>query len=175
MRYPNIITSLLTQDLYKFSMGQAIYHQFSDYKTTWTFKCRNKDVHFTKEMLEEIKEQIEAYCELRFTEEELDYLGQITWLKESYVDFLRLWQPRFADFIIDDEASWGLRVEATGTWLNTSMYEVPVLAIINEVYFRMSGGYDDRMVSFERKLDEKIQWLADGKYQIGSFSEFGLR
>ena len=175
MRYPNIITSLLTQDLYKFSMGQAIYHQFSDYKTTWTFKCRNNDVHFTKEMLEEIKEQIEAYCELRFTEEELDYLGQITWLKESYVDFLRLWQPRFADFIIDDEASWGLRVEATGTWLNTSMYEVPVLAIINEVYFRMSGGYDDRMVSFERKLDEKIQWLADGKYQIGSFSEFGLR
>ena len=175
MRYPNIITSLLTQDLYKFSMGQAIYHQFSDYKTTWTFKCRNKDVHFTKEMIEEIKEQIEAYCELRFTEEELDYLGQITWLKESYVDFLRLWQPRFADFIIDDEASWGLRVEATGTWLNTSMYEVPVLAIINEVYFRMSGGYDDRMVSFERKLDEKIQWLADGKYQIGSFSEFGLR
>ena len=175
MRYPNIITSLLTQDLYKFSMGQAIYHQFSDYKTTWTFKCRNKDVHFTKEMLEEIKEQIEAYCELRFTEEELDYLGQITWLKESYVDFLRLWQPRFADFIIDDEASWGLRVEATGTWLNTSMYEVPVLAIINEVYFRMSGGYDDRMVFFERKLDEKIQWLADGKYQIGSFSEFGLR
>lgn len=175
MRYPNIITSLLTQDLYKFSMGQAIYHQFSDYKTTWTFKCRNKDVHFTKEMLEEIKEQIAAYCELRFTEEELDYLGQITWLKESYVDFLRLWQPRFADFIIDDEASWGLRVEATGTWLNTSMYEVPVLAIINEVYFRMSGGYDDRMVSFERKLDEKIQWLADGKYQIGSFSEFGLR
>ena len=175
MRYPNIITSLLTQDLYKFSMGQAIYHQFSDYKTTWTFKCRNKDVHFTKEMIEEIKEQIEAYCELRFTEEELDYLGQITWLKESYVDFLRLWQPRFADFIIDDEASWGLRVEATGTWLNTSMYEVPVLAIINEVYFRMSGGYDHRMVSFERKLDEKIQWLADGKYQIGSFSEFGLR
>ena len=175
MRYPNIITSLLTQDLYKFSMGQAIYHQFSDYKTTWTFKCRNKDVHFTKEMIEEIKEQIEAYCELRFTEEELDYLGQITWLKESYVDFLRLWQPRFADFIIDDEASWGLRVEATGTWLNTSMYEVPVLAIINEVYFRMSGGYDDRMVAFERKLDEKIQWLAGGKYQIGSFSEFGLR
>lgn len=175
MRYPNIITSLLTQDLYKFSMGQAIYHQFSDYKTTWTFKCRNQDVHFTKEMLEEIKEQIKAYCELRFTEEELDYLGQITWLKESYVDFLRLWQPRFADFIIDDEAPWGLRVEATGTWLNTSMYEVPILAIVNEVYFRMSGGYDDRMVAFERKLDEKIQWLADGKYQIGSFSEFGLR
>ena len=42
-----IITSLLETDMYKFSMGQCIYHQFSDYKTTWSFKCRNTDVHFT--------------------------------------------------------------------------------------------------------------------------------
>ena len=53
-----IITSLLETDMYKFSMGQAIYHQFSDYKTTWSFKCRNKDVHFTSEMVDEIKKQI---------------------------------------------------------------------------------------------------------------------
>lgn len=49
MRLHPIITSLLEQDMYKFSMGQAIYHQFSDYKTTWTFKCRNEDVYFTEE------------------------------------------------------------------------------------------------------------------------------
>lgn len=49
MKLGRIVTSLLENDLYKFSMGQAIYHQFSDYKTTWSFKCRNKDVHFTKE------------------------------------------------------------------------------------------------------------------------------
>lgn len=175
MRYQNIITSLLDQDLYKFSMGQAIYHQFSDYKTTWTFKCRNEDVHFTEEMREEIREQIRAYCELHFTEDELTYLGKITWLKESYVDFLRLWQPRYEDFVIDDAAPWGLRVEATGTWLNTSMYEVPVLAIVNEVYFRMSGKYEKRIEEFEKHLDEKIEMLAQGKYQIGAFSEFGLR
>ena len=50
-----IINSLLENDLYKFSMGQAIYHQFSNYKTTWTFKCRNKNIKFTKEMVNEIK------------------------------------------------------------------------------------------------------------------------
>lgn len=44
MKFKPMITSLLIQDAYKYSMGQAIYHQFSDYKTTWTFKCRNKDV-----------------------------------------------------------------------------------------------------------------------------------
>ena len=94
MKLNQIITSLLETDMYKFSMGQAIYHQFSDYKTTWSFKCRNTDVHFTKEVVEEIKEQIKAYCGLRFTEEELEYLHNIKWIKGSYVDFLRLWQPR---------------------------------------------------------------------------------
>ena len=58
MKLNPIVTSLLETDLYKFSMGQAIYHQFSDYKTTWTFKCRNKDVHFTKEMLEEVAPEV---------------------------------------------------------------------------------------------------------------------
>ena len=53
-----IITSLLETDAYKFSMGQAIYHQFSGFKTTWTFKCRNKDVHFTQEMVEEIDQYV---------------------------------------------------------------------------------------------------------------------
>ena len=64
-----IITSLLENDLYKFSMGQAIYHHFSDYKTTWTFKCRNKDVVFSDDVVEEIKHQIRMYCALRFDEE----------------------------------------------------------------------------------------------------------
>ena len=88
MKLPQIIISLLETDMYKFSMGQAIYHQFSDYKTTWSFKCRNTDVHFTEEMVEEIKEQIKAYCNLRFTEEELDYLHTIRWITGSFVDFL---------------------------------------------------------------------------------------
>ena len=92
MKLNQIITSLLETDMYKFSMGEAIYHQFSDYKTTWTFKCRNTDVHFTAEMVQEIKEQIKAYCSLRFTEEELEYLNRITWIKGSYIDFLRLWR-----------------------------------------------------------------------------------
>ena len=111
MKLPQIINSLLETDLYKFSMGQAIYHQFPDYKTTWTFKCRNTDVHFTEEMVDEIRNQIKEYCSLRFTEEELDYLNEIKWIKGSYVDFLRLWQPRFEDFEIvsTDEETCGMR------------------------------------------------------------------
>lgn len=170
-----IITSLLETDMYKFSMGQAIYHQFSDYKTTWTFKCRNTDVHFTPEMVEEIRNQIKAYCELRFTEEELQYLEKIKWIKGSYVDFLRLWKPRFEDFEITDQAECGLAIDARGTWLNTSMYEIPTLAIVNEVYFRMAYDYDTLIASFKERLAAKIEKLEDGTYNIGNFSEFGLR
>ena len=170
-----IIKSLLETDAYKFSMGQAIYHQFSDYKTTWSFKCRNKDVHFTAEMVEEIKRQIKMYCDLRFKEDELEYLHNIKWIKGSYVDFLRLWKPRYEDFEITTDAECGLSIETKGTWLNTSMYEIPTLAIVNEVFFRMNYNYDELMASFKERLDAKVQGILDGKYELGAFSEFGMR
>ena len=170
-----VLVSLLETDAYKFSMGQAIYHQFSDYKTTWSFKCRNEDVHFTPEMVEEIKDQIRMYCNLRFSEDELEYLNNITWIKGSYVDFLRLWKPRFDDFEIGTDAPCGLTIETKGTWLNTSLYEIPTLAIVNEVYFRMAYDYDKLLSDYKDKLDAKIAGIMDGTYQLGAFSEFGLR
>lgn len=203
MKLEPIITSLLETDLYKFSMGQAIYHQFPAYKTTWTFKCRNKDVKFTPEMVEEIREQIKAYCDLRFTEEELAYLDNIKWFKGSYVDFLRIWRPRFEDFtisttpiihVVEDEDmddyvdeyedkptepeevyDCGLYIETRGTWLNTSMYEIPTLAIVNEVYFRMNYDYNKLLDSFKRRLDDKFEKVKDNTWYAGVFSEFGLR
>ena len=175
MRLPQIIKSLLETDMYKFSMGQTIFHQFTSYKTTWTFKCRNKDVHFTDEMVEEIKEQVQAFCQLRFTEEELQYLDNITWIKGTYVDFLRLWQPRYEEFTITTDAPCGLAIDAAGTWLNTTMYEIPVLAIVNEVYFRMAYDYDVLLKQFKRRLDEKVRLLEEDTYRLSDFSEFGLR
>lgn len=175
MKLHRIINSLLELDLYKLSMGQAIYHQFSDYKTTWTFRCRNKDVHFTKETVDEIREQIKAYCELRFTEDELAYIDSIKWMKGSYVDFLRLWQPRFEDFEISTDAECGLAIETKGTWLNTSMYEIPTLAIVNEVYFRMNYNYNWLLDSFKERLDEKYNLVRNNDRYVGVFSEFGLR
>ena len=175
MKLNQIITSLLETDMYKFSMGQAIYHQFSDYKTTWSFKCRNKDVKFTDEMVAEIKEQIQAYCKLRFTEDELQYLDSIKWIRGSYVDFLRLWSPRYEDFTITNDGACGLSIEVEGTWLNTSMYEIPTLAIVNEVYFRMAYDYNDLLDSFKERLDIKFENLKSGHWYAGTFSEFGLR
>ena len=175
MKLPQIINSLLETDLYKFSMGQAIYHQFPSYETVWTFKCRNTDVFFTPEMVEEIKEQLKAYCNLRFTEEELAYLANIEWFKKSYVDYLRLWQPRFEEFTITTDADCGLTIDTDGTWLNTSMYEIPTLAIVNEVYFRMKYDYNELLESFKERLEAKYEKVFNNEYYISTFSEFGMR
>ncbi len=175
MKLHKIITSLLETDLYKFSMGQAIYHQYPSFKTRWTFKCRNEDVKFTEEMVGEIKEQIKNFCSLKFSEDELSYLAKIEWLHEDYIDYLRLWKARYEDFVISTDDDCGFSLEAYGTWLNTSMYEIPVLAIINEVYFRMAYNYNELFEQYKRKLEEKKNWLISGKYNLGGFSEFGLR
>ena len=156
-------------------MGQAIYHQFPSYKTTWDFKCRNKDVFFTEEMVEEIRDQIKAYCELKFSEEELEYLDNIKWIKGSYIDFLRIWNPRYEDFEITSEGECGLSIETKGTWINTSMYEIPTLAVVNEVYFRMGHNYEVLLDSYKERLEEKVGKLVNGEYNLGAFSEFGLR
>ena len=170
-----IIKSLLENDMYKFSMGQAIYHLYSDYKTTWTFKCRNENVKFTKEMVKEIKRQIRLYCGLRFKADELEFLNNIKWMKGSYIDFLKLWEPQYDDFTITTKGENGLEIETKGTWLNTSMYEVPVLAVVNEVYFRMQYDYDKLIKEYKKRLKVKVEGIENGKYRLNSFSEFGLR
>ena len=170
----NIIQSLLETDLYKFSMGQAIYHNFPDYTTTWTFKCRNKDVKFTKEMVEEIKKQILAYCDLTFKEDELEYLKGIKWIKPSYVDFLRLWHP-IRDYVtIELNADGELSVVVDGPLFSAMQFEIYLLEIINEVYFRMAFDYDKLRRSAEERLDAKIKAMNDGSYTF-KFAEFGCR
>lgn len=175
MKFPQIINSLLETDLYKFSMGQVIYHKASEYETTWTFKCRNEGVFFSPEMVEEIREQIKAYCTLRFTEDELDYLSNISWLQKSYINHLRRWQPNFDDFVIKAGGEKGLILEAKGTWLDTSCYEIATLAIINEVYFRFRDDYEALVADAKKRIEAKAEMLQMGKYWLPVFSEFGLR
>ena len=126
-------------------------------------------------MVEEIKRQIRMYCGLKFRQDELDYLNDIRWIKGSYIDFLKLWEPQYDDFEITADGERGLTIETKGTWLNTSMYEVPVLAIVNEVYFRMRYDYDELLKEFRKRLADKIAGIENGTYRLSSFSEFGLR
>lgn len=181
MKLNPIITSLLETDAYKFNMGNVIFKQFNNYTTNWTFKCRNKNITFSDEMIQEIKEQIEYYCSLRFTDEELNWLkNACPWLSEGYINYLKFWHPVKEEIFINKTdlirpEDCGLAIEAKGTWLNTSMYEIAILAIVNEVYFSFMYDIKEKEEIFKQKTIEKLAALGKCEYELGKFSEFGLR
>ena len=172
-----IVTSLLDTDLYKFSMGQLAMRKYGDANVEWKFVCRNKDVHFTADMLTEIRHQLELYCGLQFTKEELEYLSSIKWLDKGYISFLAVWHPMMEHFIIDDDADCGLNIRTVGPWFLTIYYEIPVLSIVNEVYyhFQYKDRYNEIAASAITRAKQKVQDLGSGKYCLGNFSEFGTR
>ena len=93
MKLKPIVVSLLETDLYKFNMNQVIFHKHTDANGEYYFKCRNEKIVFTDEMVEEINAQIDHLCTLRFQKDELDYLRNIRFIKNDYVEFLKLWHP----------------------------------------------------------------------------------
>mgnify|MGYP003299215773 CR=1 FL=1 len=181
MKLNPIVTSLLETDAYKFSMGNVIFKQFNNYTTTWTFKCRNEDVKFTDEMVQEIREQFDYYCDLKFTNEELDWLKTNSpWLSDGYINYLKFWHPVREEVFINENNivpynDCGLAIEAKGTWLNTSMYEIAILQIVNEVYFSFMYDIEEKETVFRKNTERKLKDLGSCKYQLGKFSEFGLR
>jgi nicotinate phosphoribosyltransferase len=173
-----IITSLLQNDAYKFSMGQCIFHQHNAKRTHWTFKCRNKDVKFTPEMVAEIKRQLQLYSQLRFTDEELQYLkNTMIWLHQDYLDFLKFWHPDLNEIIVGTDSPCGLTIEIEGSATNVSPYETPVMAIVCEVYYRMGGqgDYDTLFEEYKNQVTNNIIKIVSRELNIGPFSEFGFR
>ncbi len=174
MRLAPIVESLLDTDLYKFNMDQVIFHKHTDLCGEYHFKLRNKDVTFTKEMAEEINAQIDHLCTLRFKKAELDYLRAIRFIKNDYVEFLRLWHPirEYVKASLSDNGE--LSIVVSGPLFSAMQFEIYLLEIVNEVYFRMKYDYDTLLRSAEEKLDAKIRALNDGTYTF-SFAEFGCR
>ena len=174
MKLEPIVISLLDSDLYKFNMDQVIFHKHTDLCGQYYFKCRNKDVVFTEEMEEEINAQIDHLCSLTFKKEELDYLRSIRFIKNDYVEFLRLWRP-IRDYVTVSRTDEGeLNIVVDGPLFSAMQFEIYLLEIVNEVYFRMKYDYEMLRKSAEEKLDEKIRRLNDGTYTF-RFAEFGCR
>lgn len=174
MKLKPIVLSLLDTDLYKFNMNQVILHKHTDLSGQYYFKCRNKDVVFTEEMTKEISEQVDHLCTLSFKKDELDYLRSIRFIKDDYVEFLRLWKP-IRDYVSVSRSDSGeLSVVVDGPLFSAMQFEIYLLEIINEVYFRMSYDYEALRKSAEDKLDAKIKALNDGTYTF-KFAEFGCR
>ena len=86
-----IITSLLDTDLYKFTMMQAVLHQFPSAQVSYKFKCRNPGVALAP-YVSEIRNEIRALCSLQFQDAELAWLRSLRFIKSDFVDFLGLFR-----------------------------------------------------------------------------------
>ena len=174
MKLDPIVISLLDTDLYKFNMDQVIFHKHTDLIGEYYFVCRNKGVRFTKDTLDEIDAQIDHLCTLTFTKDELDYLRSIRFIKDDYVEFLRLWRP-IRDYVttsLDEDGT--LHIAVRGPMFSAMQFEIFLLEIVNEVYFRLAYDYDVLLESAKKRLDKKIADMKAGKYTF-TFSEFGCR
>ena len=173
MKLEPIVTSLLDTDLYKFNMNQVIFHKHTNLNGVYHFKCRNEGIVFTKEMLDEINEQIDYLCNLTFKEDELNYLRSIRFIKNDYVEFLRLWHP-IRDYVTTSLENGNLKIIVSGPLFSAMQFEIYLLEIVNEVYFRFQYNYTELLASAKERLAKKIEAFNTGKYTF-KWAEFGCR
>ena len=174
MKLSPVVISLLDTDLYKFNMNQVMFHKHTNLNGTYIFKCRNQGVVFTPEMVEEINAQIDHLCTLRFSDEELDYLNSLRFIKSDYVEFLRLWHPIRKYVTCHGNPDGSLYIQVDGPLFSVMQFEIYLLEIVNEVYFRMKYNYLALVDSAQENLVAKIAGFKTGKYNF-KFAEFGCR
>jgi nicotinate phosphoribosyltransferase len=174
-----IITSLLDTDLYKFTMMQVVLHHFPGAQVEYRFKCRNAGVNLVP-CVDEIREQIHWLCTLRFKDQELDYLRSMRFIKSDFVDFLGLFQLNTKYITVEPSPKKNGEIDIVikGPWLHTILFEIPVLAIVNEVYFRATQTAPD-FAEGRRRLEKKIALIREDATLAGpngpKIADYGTR
>jgi nicotinate phosphoribosyltransferase len=172
-----IITSLLDTDLYKFTMMQVVLHQFPGAEVEYKFKCRNAGAEGISDLapfVTEIREEIRGLCNLRFQDAELAYLKAMRFIKSDFVDFLGIFRLNEKYVSVTALPSGEIDVSIKGPWLHTILFEIPVLAIINEVYFRNTQKKAD-FSEGRRRLDVKIGELQAAGLGALKIADYGTR
>jgi len=168
-----IITSLIDTDLYKFTMMQVVLHQFPGAQVEYRFKCRNAGVNLAAHV-QEIREEIRSLCSLHFQESELAYLRSMRFIKSDFVDFLGLFKLNEKYITVTPLDTGEIDITIVGPWLHTILFEIPVLAIVNEVYFRNTQPVPD-FVEGRQRLEAKISMLRQPALEYLKIADYGTR
>ena len=170
-----LIQSLLDTDLYKFTMMQVVLHHFPGAQVEYRFKCRTPGVDL-RAHLDEIRVELANLCELRFRDDELAYLRGLRFMKSDFVDFLALFH--FNEKYLragHGDAPGEIDITIRGPWLHTILYEIPVLAIVSEVYFRRTQPRPN-LDEGRRRLQAKIDLVRTVPPELDfKISDFGTR
>ncbi|MDN3441136.1 nicotinate phosphoribosyltransferase [Psychrobacter sp. APC 3279] len=158
--YAPIITSLLDNDLYKFTMLQAMLHQFPQTHGVYRFRCRNnKDAAYPlADIQKDLEQQLDSLCELRFLPDELEYLRSLRFIRSDFVDYLELFKLKRRFITVNTDDKGRLFIDIEGPMIQAMFFEVFVLAIVNELYFNALSN-DSVIEEGQRRLDAKVALL----------------
>ena len=170
-----IIESMIDNDLYKFTMLQAILHQHPGAMVEYAFKCRTDGIDF-RAYADKIIGEVNKMCrELRFTKEDLEYLGDLRFMKKDTMQFLKLFRFDYDYVKIVADESGQLHIRVEGPWLHTILFEIPILSIVSEVYSRdMSENFEEANDRTKAKI-ALIAGLYEEEGIVLSYADFGGR
>ena len=132
---PPIVHSLLETDLYKFTMWQALLHGHPSTQAEYAFTCRNTPVYPLAELKADVERELDHLCAMAFQPDEITYLRSLRYIKSDFADFLTVFrfQRHFISVEIDGPS---LAIRASGPQVHVMGFEIFVLYIVNELYFR---------------------------------------
>jgi nicotinate phosphoribosyltransferase len=173
-----VVRSLLETDLYKFTMWQALLHGHPSAQAEYSFVCRNQTAYPLAELKADVERELDRLCSLSFTLEEVDYLRSLRFIKSDFADLLTVFrfQRRFITVEVDGDT---MAIRAVGPQVHVMGFEIYVLYIVNELYFRR---FDQAAALAEgrKRLAAKIDLLREFAHEPPrqhpfEFFDFGVR
>ncbi|WP_207819176.1 nicotinate phosphoribosyltransferase [Parashewanella curva] len=166
-----IITSLLDTDFYKFTMQQAIFHHYPNTQIEAKFHCRsNVDLSW---LIDDVRLQIDSLSNLKLSDDEASWLSQLGIFAPDYLEWLgqfRL-QPETVNVGITNGQ---LSISVKGGWLETTLFEIYILAIISELHGEKSQS-KNVIEQGQSRLNDKLVDLKKHSISGFCFSDFGTR
>lgn len=168
-----IITHFTDDDLYKFTMCCAVIENYPRTQVKYSFIDRD-DTVYPPGFADELRRQIESLESVVITDEEIRFMRRrCGYIPSWFYSFLKGFRYDSRCVAVSQDADGHLKVEFEGSWSETILLEVKVLAIISELYYIMTG--QDRMLDYDDfygRSDRKAVRLIEAGCR---FSDFGTR
>jgi len=166
-----MIHSILDSDLYKFTMQNAVMKLYPRAEVKYSFFNRGK-TYIPKEVADDLSDAIWDMEQLFLTEYEEDFLREKCYFFDPvYIDFLKGYT-----YDANEVKIWWndgkLSIDIEGYWYRTILWEVPIMALMSELYFKHTGETKDSW----NIIDERTQWKAARFDDVGvKLADFGTR
>ena len=163
-----ILKHITDNDLYKFTTMNAIQKLYPEAMVKYSFINRGQSV-FPEGFAHELRKEVDSMADLALRKEEERYIiSRCYYLDSVFIDLLKGY--RFDPGEVKIEQHGGdLILEVEGPWYRAVLWEVPLLALISELYFHIKG---EQPTEVESRAEVKALKLNELKAE---YSDFGTR